>query len=53
MHNEDLGREILDMFGAEALHSDYVQSAHHGNYAQSYEFFLAVNPSVVFLDAPE
>lgn len=53
MHNEDLGREIIDLFGAEALHADYVQSAHHGNHAQSYEFFLAVNPSVVFLDGPE
>ena len=53
MHNEELGREILSMFGEDALHADYVQSAHHGNHAQSYGFFLAVKPSVVFLDGPE
>lgn len=52
-YNNDLGKDILEIYGAEALHADYVQSAHHGNNTQSEEFYLAVNPSVIFLDGPE
>lgn len=52
-YNHDLGKDILEQFGAEALQADYVQAAHHGNSTQSYEFYLAVKPSVIFLDGPE
>lgn len=51
--NKELGMEILNMYGAEAMQADYVQSGHHGNNTQSFEFYKAVNPSVIFLDGPE
>lgn len=51
--HQPYGMTLLDRYGAEELHADYVQSAHHGNYTQSFEFFNAVNPSVIFLDGPE
>lgn len=50
---KDLGMEILDMYGAEAMQADYIQSGHHGNNTQSFEFYKALNPSVIFLDGPE
>ena len=52
-YNNALGKDILEQFGAEALQADYVQAAHHGNNTQSHEFYLAVSPSVIFLDGPE
>lgn len=52
-YKNDLGKDILKQFGAEALQADYVQAAHHGNNTQSHEFYLAVKPSVIFLDGPE
>lgn len=48
-----LGMEILEMYGAEAMQADYVQAGHHGNNTLSFEFYKAVNPSVIFLDGPE
>ncbi len=51
--NKELGMEILNLYGAEAMRADYVQSGHHGNNTQSFEFYKAVNPSVIFLDGPE
>ena len=52
-HNKAYGMTLLERFGAEELHADYVQAAHHGNNTQSFEFYEAVNPSVLFLDGPE
>lgn len=51
--NKELGMEILNMYGAEAMQADYVQSSHHGNNTQSFEFYKAVNPSVILLDGLE
>ena len=50
---KDLGMEILELYGAEALQADYIQAGHHGNNTQSFEFYKALNPSVIFLDGPE
>ena len=50
---KDLGMEILEMYGAETMQADYIQAGHHGNNTQSFEFYKALNPSVIFLDGPE
>lgn len=50
---KDLGMEILELYGAETLQADYIQAGHHGNNTQSFEFYKALNPSVIFLDGPE
>ena len=50
---KDMGMEILEMYGPEAMQADYIQSGHHGNNTQSFVFYKALNPSVIFLDGPE
>ncbi len=53
MYNHTLGRDILGIFGEDAVKADYVQAAHHGNNTQSHEFYLAASPQAMFLDGPE
>lgn len=50
---EALCRHMLDTYGAEALHADYVQAGHHGNRGPSTDFYGAIHPRVMFLDGPE
>ncbi len=51
--NRSYGMTLLERYGADELHADYIQAAHHGNNTQSFEFYKALNPSVIFLDGPE
>ncbi len=48
-----LGQYLLDAYGAEALHADYIQAGHHGNWGQPIGFYAALKPRVIFQDAPE
>lgn len=48
-----LGQYLLDTYGADALHADYVQAGHHGNWGMPISFYEAIRPSVLFQDAPE
>ena len=53
MSDPALGQYLLDTYGAEALKSEYVQAAHHGNWGQKPEFYEALQPSTLFFDAPQ
>lgn len=48
-----LGQYLLDTYGADALHADYVQAGHHGNWGQPISFYEALKPKVLFQDGPE
>ncbi len=48
-----LSQYMLDTYGADALHADYVQSGHHGHNGPLIDFYEAIHPNVLFLDGPE
>lgn len=48
-----LGQYLIDTYGAEALHADYVQGGHHGNWGQPISFYEQIRPKELFFDAPE
>ena len=43
---------LLEKYGAEALHADYVQSAHHG-WGTPVEVYDAIKPGEMFIDATD
>ncbi len=45
-----LSSYILEKYGAEALHADYVQAGHHG-WQVPMEVYEAINPNEMFIDA--
>ena len=47
-----IGDYMIDTFGDE-LHTEYVQCCHHGNSYMPNRFYEAVNPEVMFMDAPQ
>lgn len=49
----EMSQYLLDNFGAETLHADYIQTGHHGNGLVPNEFYGALNPGALFLDGPE
>lgn len=49
----EMSQYLLDSYGAEALHADYIQSGHHGNGSVPNEFYGALKPKTIFLDGPE
>lgn len=44
---------MIDSYGADVLHAEYVQSGHHGNNSLPISFYEAISPRVLFLDGPE
>ena len=48
-----LGQYLLDTYGADELHADYVQAGHHGNWGQPIAFYEAIHPKLIFSDGPE
>lgn len=48
-----LGQYIIDTWGAENVHADYIQAGHHGNWGQPVSFYEQLNPKVIFQDGPE
>ena len=48
-----LGQYLIDTYGAEALHADYVQGGHHGNWGMPVSFYEQIRPGELFFDAPE
>lgn len=48
-----LGEYLLETYGTSELHADYVQAGHHGNWGQPIAFYEALQPRVLFQDAPE
>jgi hypothetical protein len=47
-----LGKYLIETYGSR-LHADYVQAGHHGNWGQPISFYEAIQPKVLFQDAPE
>ncbi len=50
---EEGGRRLLSEAGAEALKSDIVQMAHHGQNGVDEEFYKAVNPEICLWPTPK
>lgn len=50
---EEGGRRLLSENGAEALKSDIVQMAHHGQNGVDEEFYKAVNPEICLWPTPQ
>ena len=50
---EEGGRRLLSEVGAEALKSDIVQMAHHGQNGVDEEFYKAANPSICLWPTPQ
>ena len=48
-----LGEYLLNTYGAEELHADYVQGGHHGNWRMPISFYEAIHPKEFFFDGPE
>ena len=49
----EMSQYLLDSYGAETLHADYIQTGHHGNGSVPNEFYGALHPRALFLDGPE
>lgn len=47
------GEEIMKTYSADALYSDYIQLAHHGQGGVSEEFYKYVKPKICFWAAPD
>ena len=50
---EDGGKRLLADAGAEALKSDIVQMAHHGQNGVGEEVYQAINPSICLWPSPD
>ena len=48
-----LGEYLLERYGAGELHAGFVQAAHHGNWGQPSSFYEALQPEVMYFDAPD
>lgn len=48
-----LGQYIIDTYGADEVHADYIQAGHHGNWGQPISFYEQLKPRVIFQDCPE
>lgn len=48
----DMGQYLVDTFGAEALHADYVQAGHHG-WGIKMEVYDAIQPGEMLIDAED
>ena len=50
---KQLGQYLIDTWGADELHADYIQAGHHGNWGQPIEFYAQLMPKGLFQDGPE